>query len=267
MTEWSSFSDTAAGSDLCVHADGFLGFEGVLFLLETRGLVALGAELHEGLGFDVKAWDIAIYNGLPGDAEGSLGAEIIFVVELVHHLHDVLGGKTGVFDVGHLVTATVLHLFVGDEVITRGEVVELCAGVGMGHRDLDGLAVEGLGEVDGVANGFFRFAGETEDEVGVDDEAEVVAVLDEVAGTLDGGAFFDVLQDLWVTGLETDNEEAATCVLHGLEGVAVGGNARSAGPGNAERLQLLAELDGANFLDIEGVVVEEELLDVREVFF
>ena len=108
-------------------------------------------------------------------------------------------------------------------------------------------------------------AGEAEDEVGVDDEAEVVAVLDEVAGALDGGALLDVLEDLRVAGLEADDEEAAAGVLHGLEGVAVGGDARGAGPGDAEGLELGAELDGAGLLDVEGVVVEEELLDVGEV--
>ena len=44
----------------------------------------------------------------------------------------------------------------------------------------------------------------------------------------------------------------------------VGGDARGAGPGEAERLELCAELDGAGLLDVEGVVVEEELLDVGE---
>ena len=34
----------------------------------------------------------------------------------------------------------------------------------------------GLGEVDGVTDRFFGLAGEAEDEVGMDDEAEVVAV-------------------------------------------------------------------------------------------
>jgi hypothetical protein len=65
--------------------------------------------------------------GFPDDAEGGLGAEVVFVVELVHHLHDVLGGEAGVLDVGHLVAAAVFHLFVGDEVVARGEVVELGA--------------------------------------------------------------------------------------------------------------------------------------------
>src|SRR5260370_2260902 len=47
-------------------------------------------------------------------------------------------------------------------------------------------AIERLGEVDRVADRLLCFARKTEDEVGMDDQTEVVAVLDEVAGTLDG---------------------------------------------------------------------------------
>ena len=41
----------------------------------------------------------------------------------------------------------------------------------MSDRDLDRLAVERLGEVDGIANGLLGLAGEAKDEVGVDDQA------------------------------------------------------------------------------------------------
>ena len=81
--------------NLGVHADGFLRFEGVLFGFEARGLVALAAELHEGLGFDVETGDVAVDDGLPDYAEGSLGTEVVFVVELVNHLHDVLSREAG----------------------------------------------------------------------------------------------------------------------------------------------------------------------------
>ena len=85
------------------------------------------------------------------------------------------------------------------------------------------------------------------------------------ARALDGGALLDVLEDLRVAGLEADDEQAAAGFLHGLEGVVVGGDARGAAPGEVERLQLFAELDGAGLLDVEGVVVEEELLHLGEV--
>ena len=86
----------------------------------------------------------------------------------------------------------------------------------------------------------------------------------EVARALDGGALLDVLEDLRVAGLEADDQQAAAGFLHGLERLVVGGDARGAGPGEAQRLQLRAELDGARLLDVEGVVVEEEFLDFGE---
>ncbi len=168
---------------------------------------------------------------------------------------------------GHLVTAAVFHLFVGDEIVLRGEVVELGAGVGVGDGDLDGFAVQRLGEVDGVADGLLGLAGEAENEVCVNDEAEVVAVLDEVASALDGGTLLDVLEDLRIAGFKADDQKAAAGFLHGFEGVAVGGDARGAGPGDAEGLQLGAQLDSASLLDVEGVIVEEELLYLGEVLF
>ena len=103
----TAFLDAAKTGWLRVHADGFLRLGGVGFLDGADGLVALGTKLHEGLGFSVEAGHIAVDDGLPDDAEGGLGAEIVLVVELVHHLHDVLDGQAGILDVGHLVAAIV----------------------------------------------------------------------------------------------------------------------------------------------------------------
>ncbi len=99
----------------------------------------------------------------------------------------------------------------------------------------------------------------------MNDEAEVVAVLGEGAGTFDGGALLDVLEDLRIAGLKAHDQQPAARFLHGLERFAVGGHARRAAPGQAQRLELFAELDGANLLDVEGVVVKEELLHFREI--
>jgi hypothetical protein len=53
--------------------------------------------------------------------------------------------------------------------------------------------------------------------------------------------------------------------LHGLQRVVIGGDARGAAPGEVQGLELLAQLDRANLLDVERVVVEEEFLDLGEV--
>ena len=50
----------------------------------------------------------------------------------------------------------------------------------MRDRNLDGFAIEGLGKVDGVADRLFGLAGQAEDEVAVNRQAQVVAILGEV---------------------------------------------------------------------------------------
>ena len=97
---------------------------------------------------------------------------------------------------GHLVAAVVGHGFVGDEAFFLGEVEELGAGKAWAMETWMVSQSSCLGEVDGVADGLAGLAGQAEDEVAVDDEAELVAVALEVEGTLDGGALLDVLEDL-----------------------------------------------------------------------
>ena len=72
-------------------------------------LVALRAQLEERLGLDVEPRQIAIHDRLPDHAECGLGAEVVLVVEPVHHLHHVVGGQAGILDVRHLVAAAVFH--------------------------------------------------------------------------------------------------------------------------------------------------------------
>src|SRR6516165_2148035 len=99
----------------------------------------------------------------------------------------------------------------------------------------------------------------------MDDEPKLVAVLGELARAFDRRAFLDVLQNLRITRLVADDQQAAARLLHGLERLVISGDARSAGPRQAQRFQLGAEFDGARLLDIEGVVVEKEFLYVRPV--
>ena len=97
------------------------------------------------------------------------------------------------------------------------------------------------------------------------DQAQLVTVLGELAGMLEGRALLDVLQNLLIAGFVAHDEQPASGFLHRLERFVIGGDARSAGPGQAQRLQLGAQLDGARRLDIESIVVEEKLLHFRPV--
>ena len=154
---------------------------------------------------------------------------------------------------------------VGDEAVRLGVVVELSAGIGVGDRTWMVSQSSVLAKLMVLRIDSLVSPGRPRMKSPWMIEAEVVAVLGEGARALDGCALLDVLEDLRIAGLEADDEQAAAGFLHGLQRVVVGGDARGAAPGEAERLELFAELDGANLLDVEGVVVEEELLDFGEV--
>ena len=106
--------------------------------------------------------------------------------------------------------------------------------------------------------------GKPDDEVAVDVNADLLAVLDEVAAHLDGCALLDVLQNLRVARFETDDQQAAAGVGHGLQRLVIAMDARRAGPLEADRLEFLAERDDAVLANVERIVVEEEFLGLRE---
>ena len=131
-------------------------------LLTVRDhLVALRARLHECLGLDIQASYIAIHDRLADDAPRRLGAEVVLVVEAMHQLVPALIDHGPVVD---------------DEAILGGKVIELRARIGMRDRYLDGLYVERLGEVDGVADRLFGFARKPEDKVAVDGQPQLMAI-------------------------------------------------------------------------------------------
>ncbi len=159
------------------------------------------------------------------------------------------------------------HLFVDrDQAVLLDVIVELRAGERMAERNLNGLDVEFLGEIDALPNGLARFARQSHDEIAMDRQAELLAVRGEAASHVDGGALLDVLQDLLIAGFVADDEQPATGFLHGFQRVVIGGDARRATPGKFQLLQLAAQLNRARLLVIEGVVVEEDLLEAGKVF-
>ncbi len=100
-------------------------------------------------------------------------------------------------DLRHLVAAFVDHFVVADhEAVLDGEVVKFRARVGVRDGNLDGFDVEFLGKVDRTTNRLVCFAGEAEDEVSVNRQAQLMAVFCKLFGTLDGGALLDVFENL-----------------------------------------------------------------------
>jgi hypothetical protein len=91
-----------------------------------------------------------------------------------------------------------LRAFDQDEAVRLGIVVKFCARIGMSDGNLNGFDVQLLREVDGGANAFLGLAGQAKYEVPVHDQAELPAILGELAGALYGGTLLDVLQNLRV---------------------------------------------------------------------
>ena len=106
--------------------------------------------------------------------------------------------------------------------------------------------------------------GRPEDEGAVDGDPELVAILGEALGDVDQHALLDVVQDLLVAGLVADEQQAQAVVAHDLERLARHIGLGVARPGDAELAQLLGDRLGARRVVGEGVVVEEELLHLRE---
>src|SRR3954447_8177294 len=130
--------------------------------------------------------------------------------------------------------AVIDHLGIGrQEAILHYVFVEFGAGVRVGDGDLNGFDIEFFGERNGVLDGLVSLAGKAKDEISVNDQAEFVAVLGELASALYGGAFLYVLENLWIARFVSDDEEAATRFLHGFQSFVVGGHARGTRPGQA----------------------------------
>ena len=143
-------------------------------------------------------------------------------------------------------------------------LVEFSAGIGVGHGDLNRFAVEFLGVIDRSFDGFFRFARQTDDEIAVNANADFLAILHERLAHLDRRALLDVLQDLRIAGLESDDQETRAAIGHGFQGFVIAVHARRAGPLKAYGLEFLAEREDAILANVERVVVEEKFLGLRE---
>src|ERR1035441_3328741 len=105
-----------------------------------------------------------------------------------------------------------------------------------------------------------------DDEIAVHQETEFLAVRREALRHVHRGALLDVLENLRVARFVTHDQQPAAAFLLGLQGVVIGSHTRRARPGEVERFELLAQLDGALLAVVEGVVVEEDFLHLRELF-
>ena len=144
-----------SGADLLRSSHG-----GLVALAFRNHAIPLCAQFQEGLCLNIQTRQIAIDDCLADHAPCRLGAEIIFIVEAMHHLQNIFRRQSWIFHVGQLMAFFIDHgAVVDDEAVALGEVVKLRSRICMGNGNLNRFHVERLGEIDGVANGFLGFAG------------------------------------------------------------------------------------------------------------
>src|SRR5215813_14121733 len=193
-------------------------------------------------------------------------AEIEALVEVVHRPEDLGVAEVRIIERGDLRAALgqKLHLLVDQPAVLHRLPVEERARIGRGERNLDGVRVDFGGEPDRLLDRLLGLAGQAENEGAVDDDAELVTVLGEAPGHVDAHALLDVVQDLLIAGLVTDQQQAQPIVLEHLQGGARHVGLCVAGPDDAELADLARERLDARQVVGQRVVVEEEFLDLRE---
>ena len=112
--------------------------------------------MNEGLVVQALAL-VRIPQSVANDAPSDARPEIVSVIELVDAGHHVLPGQVRILQVRKLVAAVVGNGFAGEKAFAHTLIVELGAGIGMGHGDLDGLAVQLLGVFDRLLAWFLWF--------------------------------------------------------------------------------------------------------------
>src|SRR5437763_13050243 len=143
----------------------------------------------------------------------------------MYGVQDFVSGQARIFDARQLVTAIVHYFPVQHKVVLHRKIEKLSSRICVGNRNLDSLDIKFFGERNGVLNRLSSLARQSENKVAVNYEAELVSILGELPSTLDGCALLDVFQDLRIARFIADNQEAATCFLHGFEGFVISGYA------------------------------------------
>ena len=165
---------------------------------------------------------------------------------------------------GKLVAAAIRHRFRGHVIFAGKLRVQLRPGVGVGDGYLNRLDVELLGEIQRSLDGFLGFARQADNEVPVDSNAHLLTIFRELARLLDGGAFLDVLQDLRVARFKSDDEESCSRFGHGFECLVITVHASRAGPAEAYRLELGANVENPLLANVERIVIEKEFFRLRK---
>src|SRR5436853_761507 len=234
------------------------GLHGGSFSGLSDKLLAFGAQGEEFARLLVEPPALApVEDRFTNDAEDDLRAKVVTIIKVFNRLDDLFARQPWILDDRQLMAHLVGHIFVEQVIVGAQVIVELRAGIRMRDGDLYRLAVEFLRILHSRFDRLMRLAGQSDDEVAVNLYAEFLAVLDKLAPLLGGRAFLDVLENLVVGGFKADDQQTATGITHRLEHVVIRVHARRARPGLLDRLQRLADFDGAALAPRESVIVKE----------
>src|SRR5579862_7070506 len=208
---------------------------------------------------------VGVLEHRPEDARDGARTEVVGLVELLDVFEYLVAVQAVVLQDGGLLAPGVGQFDgAAEPVVLFRLLVKLRAWIRRGQAHLKRERVDLLGVLDGLADRLVRFARQPEDERPVDGDAELLAVLRELAGLLQPDALLDVVEYFLVAALVADQEEAQAVVAHDLEGLVADIGAGVATPHDAELPELHRDLAGADGVGREGVVVEKEFLHLRE---
>src|SRR5262249_5776308 len=230
-----------------------------------RELPTMAEEAEELIAFgEAASHHPAVPQHLRAERDHLARAEVEAAVHLVHRAVDLRARQVRLADGAPLEAALVAQSLRLEPSFAARLFVERRPWIGCGERALDGVGIDLAGEADGLLDALARLAGQPEDERAVQGDAERLAVAREATRHIEPHSLLDVVEDLLVARLVAHEEQAQAVVLEHLErrvrhvGLGVDGP-RDTQPAEGAR-------DGLCSRQVvgEGVVVEEELLDLGE---
>src|SRR5204863_2934606 len=163
-----------------------------------------------------------------------------------------------------LMAAAIRQRFGIHRVVAGELLIEFRTRIGVRDGYLDRLHVEFFGEVECALDRLLGFSGKPDDEISVNPDADLLAILRELPCLLDRRALLDVLQNLRIAGFVSYNEEPRASICHGFQGLVIARHARRARPAESDRLELRANIENALLADVERIVIEEKFLRLRK---
>src|ERR1051326_4727766 len=208
---------------------------------------------------------LVLQHGFHNAGDGAR-AEVVALVEFLQRLADLVRSQARIFEDGILDTGSRDELIALEMAVLLRPVIQFGAGIGRSEGHLDAEDVEFASEAHRLLDRLTSFAGQAEDEGAVDDDAELVAVLRELARFVNADALLDIVEDLLIARFVTDEQQTQSVVLENLQRLVVYVRAGIARPGDAECAQFLRNLARPWQVSGERVIIEEELLHLGKEF-